>query len=232
MPSDQSFICLIRGVNVGGNKLLKMDALRTLCDAIGVKGAKTYLQSGNVVFRSNVDRGMLTKRIEEGIRKATGFEAKVILRTAGEIRDVIAGNPFVTGPQRNPKALLVAFLGGPVSKDAKALLSKRRSGDLSLSSRGDRRLETIQRSHREKDRRECDGAELEHGQRAAGDGDVEQASLPASDGRPRPAVVSVNNPQSCTSSTAGRGRPTGAGGTPALRRQLLPVLIGRIECQC
>ena len=124
MPSDQSFICLIRGVNVGGNKLLKMDALRALCDAIGLKDAKTYLQSGNVVFRSSLDRGVLAKRIEEGIRKATGFEAKVILRTADEMRDVIAANPFTAGPQRNPKALLVAFLGGSISKDAKALLQK------------------------------------------------------------------------------------------------------------
>jgi len=124
MPSDQSFICLIRGINVGGNNLLKMDALRALCESIGLKGAKTYLQSGNVVFRSKLDRAKLADRIEEGIRKATSFEAKVILRTADEIRDVIAANPFTTGPQRNPKALLVAFLGGPISNDAKALLQK------------------------------------------------------------------------------------------------------------
>jgi uncharacterized protein (DUF1697 family) len=124
MSSDQPFICLIRGVNVGGNKLLKMDALRSLCDAIGVKGAKTYLQSGNVVFRSGLDRGVLAKRIEDGIRKATGFEAKVILRTASEMRAVIAANPFTAGPQRDPRAFLVAFLGGEIGKDARALLSK------------------------------------------------------------------------------------------------------------
>jgi uncharacterized protein (DUF1697 family) len=124
MATVQSFVCLIRGVNVGGNKLLKMDALRALCESIGVTGAKTYLQSGNVVFRSNLDRGVLAKRIEDGIRKATGFEAKVILLTAGELRKVIAANPFTTGPQRDPRALLVAFLGGEIGKDAKALLSK------------------------------------------------------------------------------------------------------------
>ena len=125
MPAVQSFICLIRGVNVGGNKLLKMDVLRALCESIaGVTAAKTYLQSGNVVFRSGLDGGVLTKRIEDGIRKATGFEAKVILRTASEMRDVIAANPFTAGPQRNPKALLVAFLGGAIGNEARALLSK------------------------------------------------------------------------------------------------------------
>jgi uncharacterized protein (DUF1697 family) len=124
MPSQQPYICLIRGINVGGNNLLKMDALRALCETVGLKDAKTYLQSGNVVFRSKLDRGKLIDRIEEGIRKNSGFEAKVILRTADEIRDVIAANPFKSGPQRNPKALLVAFLGGSIGKDAKALLSK------------------------------------------------------------------------------------------------------------
>jgi len=124
MSSDQPFICLIRGVNVGGNKLLKMDALRTLCEAIGVTGAKTYLQSGNVVFRSSLDRSVLAKRIEDGIRKATGFEAKVILRTASEMRAVIAANPFTTGPQPDPRAFLVAFLGGEIGKDARTLLSR------------------------------------------------------------------------------------------------------------
>jgi len=124
MSSDQPFICLIRGVNVGGNKLLKMDALRTLCEAIGVTGPKTYLQSGNVVFRSSLDRSVLAKRIEDGIRKATGFEAKVILRTASEMRAVIAANPFTTGPQPDPRAFLVAFLGGEIGKDARTLLSR------------------------------------------------------------------------------------------------------------
>ena len=119
-----TYICFLRGVNVGGNKLLKMDTLRTLCESIaGVTGAKTYLQSGNAVFRSSLDRGVLAKRIEDGIRKATGFEAKVILRTASEMREVIAANPFTAG-QRNPKAFLVAFLGGSISKDARALLLK------------------------------------------------------------------------------------------------------------
>jgi uncharacterized protein (DUF1697 family) len=125
MSSDQPFICLIRGVNVGGNKLLKMDALRALCESIaGITGVKTYLQSGNVVFHSSLDRGVLAKRIEDGIRKATGFEAKVILRTASEMRDVIAANPFKMGPQREPKAFLVAFLGDEIGNDARALLSK------------------------------------------------------------------------------------------------------------
>ncbi|MGH9421397.1 MAG: DUF1697 domain-containing protein, partial [Thermoanaerobaculia bacterium] len=121
--ANQSFICLIRGVNVGGNKMLKMDALRSLCESIGLTGAKTYLNSGNVVFRSSADRKAIVRKIEDGIHKTMGFEAKVILLTADELRTVIAATPFKTG-ERNPKAVLVAFLSGEISNEGRALLTK------------------------------------------------------------------------------------------------------------
>lgn len=117
-----TFICLLRGVNVGGNKMLKMDALKALCGSLGLKAVKTYLNSGNVVFRSDEsDRAVLMRRIEEGIRKKTGLEVKVILRTTSELRKVIAANPL-SPDDRNPKGLLVAFLGGEIAKEAKSLL--------------------------------------------------------------------------------------------------------------
>jgi uncharacterized protein (DUF1697 family) len=118
-----AFICFLRGVNVGGNKMLKMNALKALCEPIGLRDAKTYLQSGNVVFRSDEkDRAVLTRNIEDGIRKKSGLEVKIILRTADELRKVIAANPLPP-ENRNPSALLVAFLGGPIAKDAKAFLT-------------------------------------------------------------------------------------------------------------
>jgi uncharacterized protein (DUF1697 family) len=118
-----AWICLLRGVNVGGNKMLKMDALKALFGTIGLRDAKTYLQSGNVVFRSDeTDRAVLMRRIEDGIRKKSGLEVKIILRTADELRKVIAANPLPP-EDHNPAALLVAFLGGPITKDAKALLT-------------------------------------------------------------------------------------------------------------
>ena len=120
-----AFICLLRGVNVGGNKMLKMDALKKLCDSLRLKDASTYLQSGNVVFRSDeTDRAVLVRRIEEGIRKATALDVRVILRTTGEMRKVIAANPFTAPPERKPSGLLVAFLNGDLANQAKALLSE------------------------------------------------------------------------------------------------------------
>src|SRR5437588_601298 len=107
-----TYICFLRGVNVGGNNLLKMAELKLLFDALRLRDAKTYLQSGNVVFRSDEkDREVLKRRIEDGIRKKWGVEVKIVLRTTDELRKVIAANPL---PEDcNPKALLVAFLGGP-----------------------------------------------------------------------------------------------------------------------
>jgi uncharacterized protein (DUF1697 family) len=118
-----AFICLLRGVNVGGNKMLKMDSLKKLCGSLGLLDAATYLQSGNVVFRSDVtDRAVLVRRIEEGIRKATALDVRVILRTTAEMKKIIDANPF-SANDRNPKALLVAFLNGELSKSAKDLLT-------------------------------------------------------------------------------------------------------------
>lgn len=132
------FICLLRGVNVGGNKMLKMDALKTLCGSLKLKDAKTYLQSGNVVFRSDeTDRAVLVRRLEEGIRKATALDVRVILRTTSEMKKVIAANPFVVAPERNPSGFLVAFLNGDLAKEVKTLLSqlKADSEDLHIGSR-------------------------------------------------------------------------------------------------
>jgi uncharacterized protein (DUF1697 family) len=117
-----TYICLLRGVNVGGNKLLKMAELKALFDSLKLRDVKTYLQSGNVVFRSDEsDRAVLTRRIEDGIRKKSGMEVKIILRTTDELRKVIAANPLA--PTRNPSAVVVAFLGGAIGDPAKALLT-------------------------------------------------------------------------------------------------------------
>jgi uncharacterized protein (DUF1697 family) len=118
-----TYICFLRGVNVGGNKLLKMAELKVLFDTLKLHDAKTYLQSGNVVFRSDeTDRAILTRRIEDGIRKKSGMQVKIILRTTHELRKVIAANPLPP-EDRNPSGLLVAFLGGTIADTARALLT-------------------------------------------------------------------------------------------------------------
>src|ERR1700722_2659503 len=88
-------ISLLRGVNVGGHNMIKMDALRSLYESLGLRKVETFIQSGNVIFTTQArDRTALTKRIEEAIEQKFGFHSDVILRTAAELRDALARNPF------------------------------------------------------------------------------------------------------------------------------------------
>jgi uncharacterized protein (DUF1697 family) len=102
---------MLRGVNVGAHNRIKMDALRELCGSLDLREARTYVQSGNVVFRTK-ERNLrtLAKKIHSGIETTFGFRPEVILRTAPEMRDVIARNPFKDMKDIEPGKLLVDFL--------------------------------------------------------------------------------------------------------------------------
>jgi len=103
-------ISLLRGVNVGGANIVKMDQLRVLYDSLGLLDTRTHLQSGNAVFRTG--RGglaQLAKNIENGIERSFGFHSDVILRTPAELREVVARNPFAGRMDIHPGRLLVTF---------------------------------------------------------------------------------------------------------------------------
>ena len=114
-------ISMLRGVNVGGHNMIKMDALRTLCESLGLREPQTYVQSGNVIFRTEErDLAGLARRIEDAIERRFGFRPDVIVRTASELRDVIARNPFARRRGLDPRKLLVSFLAsdpGPEARD-------------------------------------------------------------------------------------------------------------------
>ena len=114
-------ISMLRGVNVGGHNKIKMDALRALYESLKLRDPRTYVQSGNVVFRTE-ERDMLvvTKRVQNGIERRFGFRPEVIVRTASELRDAIARNPFAKRRGIDPSRLLVTFLArdpGPEARD-------------------------------------------------------------------------------------------------------------------
>jgi uncharacterized protein (DUF1697 family) len=112
-------ICMLRGVNVGGHNKIKMDALRALCASLKLHDPQTYVQSGNVVFKTNErDLARLAKRIQDAIEKKFGFRPAVILRTTSELRDAIARNPFAKRRGIEPGKLLVTFLADEPPADA------------------------------------------------------------------------------------------------------------------
>ncbi len=111
---------MLRAVNVGGHNKIKMDALRALYETLKLRDAQTYVQSGNVIFRSEErDISRLTKRIEDGMQRKFGFRPDVILRTAAEMREVVARNPFAKRRGIEPGKLLVTFLASDPGEEAR-----------------------------------------------------------------------------------------------------------------
>jgi uncharacterized protein (DUF1697 family) len=104
-------VSMLRGVNVGGHNKIKMEALRALYESLGLQDARTYVASGNVVFRTKAQSlTALATRIESAIEHDFGFRPRVILRTTPELKDAVARNPFRTRRGIEPNKLLVMFL--------------------------------------------------------------------------------------------------------------------------
>lgn len=113
------WICLLRGVNLGPHNRIKMDALCRLCESLKLERPRTYVQSGNVIFRTGEKNAtLLATRIQTAIEKAFGFRPDVVLRTIGEMRDTISSNPFAGRKNIEPGKLLVTFLTAEPSKEA------------------------------------------------------------------------------------------------------------------
>ena len=116
---------MLRGVNVGGHNQIKMDALRALYESLGLKNPKTYVQSGNVVFRTKErDLVQLAQQIEKAIEQKFGFRPGVILRTSSDLNDVVAKNPFAKQRGINPGKLLVVFVNEQPGQDDGDLLQR------------------------------------------------------------------------------------------------------------
>lgn len=114
-------VSMLRGANLGPHRRIKMDALREVYESLGLKDVQTYVQSGNVVFRSSGrDLPKLAKRIEAAFEKKFGFRSDVILRTAAEMRDIIARNPFATRSGIEPNRYLVTFLAADPGQELRA----------------------------------------------------------------------------------------------------------------
>ena len=133
-----AIISLLRGVNLAGRNMIKMDALRALYESLKLQDPHTYLQSGNVVFRTDErDLARLARRIEDGIERRFRFRPDVIVRTTAELRDVIARNPFAARRGIEPGKLLVTFLANDPVAEAreKVLMIKTDPEELSISGR-------------------------------------------------------------------------------------------------
>ena len=105
----QAWIALLRGVNLGARNKVPMAGLRALMADIGAEDVQTYVQSGNIVFRSALARAELARRIAAELRARFGVDADVVLCTRAELARIVAANPFVAD-ESEPTRLHVTFL--------------------------------------------------------------------------------------------------------------------------
>ena len=113
-------ISLLRGVNVGGHRKVKMDDLRAIYESLGFKDVQTYINSGNVLFKTaGRDFTRLRPRIEDAIEAACGFRSDVILRTPADLRAVFAVNPFAARAGLDASRLAIHFLAADPGDEAR-----------------------------------------------------------------------------------------------------------------
>ena len=105
------YVALLRGINVGGRKLIKMKELARILRDAGLKNVRTYIASGNVIFESgSANRAALTRKIEKALHQTLGYEVTVVLRTLSEIESIVKRNPFKKYEASKDVMLCVVFL--------------------------------------------------------------------------------------------------------------------------
>lgn len=105
------YISILRGINVGGHKLIKMDALRSMYGQLDFTNIKTYIQSGNVIFQSpELPLADLAETISGRIKITFGFEVPVLVIEKTELENILRNNPFITDQKEDINSLHVTFL--------------------------------------------------------------------------------------------------------------------------
>lgn len=111
------YVALLRGINVGTAKRVAMPALRALATGLGYADVATHINSGNLVLTTDDAPDEVRRALEQGIEQTFGLHADVVVRTAEQLRAVLAANPF---PDGDPSQVTIAFLAGPPAADAES----------------------------------------------------------------------------------------------------------------
>jgi uncharacterized protein (DUF1697 family) len=102
-----SFVALLRAVNVGGTGKLPMSDLKAICEELGFGTVRTYIASGNVVFTSRKSEAAVKAALEKQLAAYAGKPAGVLVRSAAEMAQVLADNPFLKAA---PNRTMAVFL--------------------------------------------------------------------------------------------------------------------------
>jgi uncharacterized protein (DUF1697 family) len=136
LPGARTWIALLRGVNVVGRRSLPMKELALMLQRAGLRSVRTYIQSGNVVFRSGAgDARTLAARIARLIGGRFGFEPQVVVLSSAELAAAIRGNPFAAAAGE-PRSLHLFFLSARAVKPDLAALARLRTGGEGFALKG------------------------------------------------------------------------------------------------
>lgn len=111
IPIQTTYIAILRGINVGGHRAIKMEQLRVIFTALHCTNIQTYIQSGNVVFKhETTDVKHLENSISSAILNAFGFEVPVLILSLTDWNNAVKNNPYVSDVAVDPIHLHVTFL--------------------------------------------------------------------------------------------------------------------------
>lgn len=116
----QRYIVFLRAINVSGHNIIRMEDLRRLWELPGISNVKTYIQSGNVVLDAKHEVAKLTEVLGKPLKKHTGNDIELMLRTTEELKAVVKNNPFKKTPADH--TLYISFLNEEPAKETGAQL--------------------------------------------------------------------------------------------------------------
>lgn len=121
-----TYIAFLRGINVGGHKLIKMAELVRIFTSAGCQNVKTFQQAGNVIFESrSSSTKSLTKKIETGLEKELGYPVPIVVQSLADLQKVIGRKPFKKFEASKEVMLLAVFLAHePKEKVSLPFISK------------------------------------------------------------------------------------------------------------
>lgn len=133
----QSFVALLRGINVGGNNILPMKDLRALLSDLGCDDVATYIQSGNAVFRYAGDAAAISRDLSKAIESAFAFKPVILVLPAAAFAATAAENPYAA-KAADPKHVHISFLSTPADGADLARMKELASDDeeFELTDRG------------------------------------------------------------------------------------------------
>jgi uncharacterized protein (DUF1697 family) len=127
-----AFVALLRAVNVGGTGRLPMSELKAMCEELGFGAVRTYIASGNVVFTSRKSEAAIKAALEQRLHAYAGKPVGVLVRSAAELAQIAADNPF---PKAPPNRAVAIFLDGKPSEDILAGVRGQKDEEIKLGRR-------------------------------------------------------------------------------------------------